>query len=479
MRELKASSVAKNVNGSLYGPDNNITGIFNFLNSASPGDAVIRYWIDENGIKLAAEKEISCIITEEAHGRSIEYSDKLGISLVIVDKIEMANAYAIKWAINNFASDAKKIVVTGTNGKSTTAHLLFNILNKVGYTTYSNTDAKSEFNTLIDPMVSKQIAEFGKPIEYLVLEVSEVQGLPDRLMENHAYIMTDAICPDIVVVTNIALDHVNLVNSINEMFKETSGAIKALKKGYAILNSTDPLVCKMKDFINPDVKVIHFGKGEVNFNSDGIYFNSNLIIEKEKLPFKSKHFIYNIMAAVGAASALEIPQNSIKKGIESYKPLKRRFSILNKQPLIIDDFAHNPDGIMATIKNTISNLQGNIIIVSAIRGSRGIDINKFNAEAIVKGLNCEELSNLKYQLIITSSNDIVDNANIVLDVEKEVFVKILEDEGLNYIFKDKLYDAIKYSFLSAKKDDTILLIGAQGMDPASEVFKKVLSSLNQ
>jgi UDP-N-acetylmuramoyl-L-alanyl-D-glutamate--2,6-diaminopimelate ligase len=478
MTEIKTSFVADKINGDLVGPDNKISGTFNFLNSASPGDAVIRYWIDENGIRIAAEKEVSCVITEDARGSAIKAAEDLGISLITVERIEIANAFALKWAIDTFAKDSKKVVVTGTNGKSTTAHLLYNILNEAGYSTYCNADAQSEFNTLIDPMVSKQIAEYNQDIEYLIIEVSEVQGLPDRLMENHPYIMTQAINPDVVVVTNIALDHVNLVNSIHEMFTETAGSVKALENGCAVLNSLDPLVYKMKDLLKPSNNYIFFGEGEISSKKDGIYYKDKLLIEEKILPFKSEHFIYNIMAAVGAAVALGVDNEIIRKGVASYQALDRRFSILNQKPLIIDDFAHNPEGIIATIKNITSLPNANIIIVSAIRGSRGWEINKFNADALVEGLKSKGLSDSDYNLIITSSVDVVDSANLVTADEKDVYLKILRNENIDFVFKDKLYDAIKYAILSAKRDDIILLIGAQGMDPAQKVVKDVFKNLD-
>jgi len=477
MTKLKTSFLAKMIKGNLYGPDHIINGIFNFLNSADPGDAVIRYWIDEKGIKIAAEKNVSCIITEDPRGRAVEAAEEMGVSLIIVNRIENANAFALKWAVDSYAKNSKRVVITGTNGKSTTSHLLYNILNKAGFSTYCNTDAQSEFNTLIDPMVSKQIAQYGKNIEYLIIEVSEVQGLPDRLMKNHAYMMTEAVNPDVVVVTNIALDHVNLVKSIEEMFKETSGSIKALNNGLAVLNSLDPLVYKMKDYLT-NSEYILFGKGDLYFKEKGIYYNNKLFIEEKFLPFKSNHFICNIMAAVGAAIALGIDHNSIKKGIISYKALDRRFSVLNQQPLIIDDFAHNPDGIIATIKNVPLNSNSVIIIVSAIRGSRGREINRLNAEALIKGLKTRKLSNHDLRLVITSSIDVVDQANTVTEDEKESYLEVLRKENLNFLFRDKLYDAIKFAISSANKNDTILLIGAQGMDPAREVVKSVLKDLD-
>ena len=107
-------------------------------------------------------------------------------------------------------------------------------------------------------------------------------------------------------------------------------------------------------------------------------------------------------------------------------------------------------------------------MVCAIRGSRGNSLNKLNAQAVadsVKNLNCN--------LILTSSQDVVDDANWVKPSEKKVFIDVLQKEGINYIHYETLVDALKKALKSSHKRDTILLIGAQGMDPASNVLKSI------
>ncbi|MGZ7116370.1 MAG: Mur ligase family protein, partial [Methanobacterium sp.] len=432
---------------------------------------VIRHWIDEKGMEIASKKGVSCIITQNPRGNALDTAIKLELPVITTEKIELANAFAIKWAINKFAEDSLRFVVTGTNGKSTTTHMIYSILKEAGYSTYTNTDSKSEFNTLIDPMVAKQIAQFEGKIEAMVLEVSEVQGWLNDIMKDHAYIMTDAINPDVVIITNVALDHIGLVNSIEETFEETSGAVKALKKqnGHLILNSDDPLVKKMAAFTSNKNDILFFGEyGDVKLNNKGISYKGDILIKKEELPFKSNHFIQNIMAAIGAALSIEIEHEVIKKAVESYTPLKRRFTIISKNPLIIDDFAHNPDGIKATIKNAASIGKGDFYVISAIRGSRGEVINKVNAKAIA-----DALQNVSYKLIITCSSDVVDNLNVVKDGEKKIFMDTLDEFGTKYIIYEKLYDALIKVLELSNSQDTILLIGAQGMDPANELLKKL------
>ncbi|MEN4006047.1 MAG: Mur ligase family protein [Methanobacteriaceae archaeon] len=469
MKELKASEIAEKIEGKLKGPDKVIKGIFNILKDAENGDAVIRHWIDEKGVEIVVKKGVSCLITQSPKDGAVETAEKLGLSLIVTERIELASAFAIKWAINKFARNSLRVVVTGTNGKSTTAHMIYSILNESGHSTYTNTDSKSEFNTLIDPMVSKQIAEFGDDIDAMVIEVSEVQGWLNDIMQDHAFLMTSAVDPDVVVITNVALDHIGLVNSIEETYDETSGAVKALKKenAHLVLNSDDPLVKKMENLTSKEI--LFFGKNaDIDLLDDGISYEGDILIKKEDLPFKSNHFIQNTMAAVGAALSLKVDPEIIRNAVKSYTPLNRRFTIINKNPCIIDDFAHNPDGIKATIKNAALMANENFYVVSAIRGSRGEVINQVNAEAIA-----EALKNIPYKLIITSSSDVVDDLNMVKDDEKKVFIDTLKKKRIKYIFYERLYDSLENVLRSSKHHDTILLIGAQGMDPANDILNEL------
>jgi UDP-N-acetylmuramoyl-L-alanyl-D-glutamate--2,6-diaminopimelate ligase len=496
MIEITTSCLAKKVKGNLIGIEKPVKGIFTFLNNAKPGDIVIRHWIDEQGVKIAANKRVSCIITQNPIGKTIETAKKFEVALIITPKIEYANAFALKWAVKNFAKDSIRVVVTGTNGKSTTAHMIYTILTMAGYSTYTNTDAKSEFNTLIDPIVAKQIAEFernhGEQIQAMVIEVSEVQGWLNKLMKDHARLMTLAIDPRVLIITNVGLDHIGLVNSIQETFNEIYGSIKAItsrsdvddsidKKGledsYIILNSDDPLLMKMGKLINKqdNIHLSFYGiytnipsYQDITLKSDGIYLAEELFLKTEELPLKSKHFIQNTMAAIGACIPLNIDLEIIKKALYSYKPLQRRFTVLSNDPLIIDDFAHNPDGIVATIESAAKMCEGVLYVVFAIRGSRGESINCLNSEAVVKGLE-----GVEHSIVITSSAEVVDDLNMVKPEERDIVLKTLNDHGLNYVFKENLYPALEYTMNSIKKTDTILLIGAQGMDPACEVLDKI------
>lgn len=476
MKDLTTSCLADEVDGKLIGGNVSIKGIFNILKDSQRGDAVIRHRIDEKGVEIACEKHVSCIITQDISKHAIIQAQKLNLPLIISDKIEKSNAFALKWAIEKYARDTLRIVVTGTNGKSTTTHMIYTILQEAGYTTYTNTDSLSEFNTLIDPMVAKQIAEFPEKMDAMVIEVSEIQGWMDRIMKGHAHQMTSAIKPQMVVLTNVALDHIGLINSIEEACQEISGAVKDFQGKYVVLNNEDSLIKHMGNSVHSPIKVSYYGEGSPleyrtggtpEYPAGGIFNFDQLIMGEDQLPFKSPHFIQNTLAALQAALTLNISPEIIARGISSYQPLERRFSILSESPLIIDDFAHNPDGIKATIKSSAQLAQGKIHVVVAIRGSRGKVINEANADAVA-----QSLKGVDHQLILTNSVEVVNEANRVKPSEKRVFTDMMDEHGLKYLFFQKLGPALKFALESSQKEDTILLIGAQGMDPARELLKE-------
>ena len=472
--------LVRKVEGDLYGNDDffsidGFTGKFTFLNEAHTGDIVIRHWINPVGIEMAFNKNIACLITQTPKDGAIEAAQRLGFPLIITDKIELANAFALSHTVKKYSPDSTNVVITGTNGKSTTSHLIYHILKNAGdYHVLTNTDSESEFNTLIDPMVSKLISDEvlanGK-LDYLVIEVSEVQGWLGNLMENHAALMSEAINPEVGVITNIAMDHIGLVNSIEDVYNEIKEVPEAIGNGITVLNYDDELVRKL-DAENPFYTSMSPLNGEnaVYFDGENIIYEDNPILTIGELPFKGSHFIQNILSAIGACISLDIDIDKIVEGVKTYKALNRRFAKLNDEPLIFDDFAHNPDGIRATISETLKLLPENqkLHVACAIRGSRGIEINQLNVDALVESMNDD------IKLYLSSSKDVVNELNVVEDDEREVFFNTLNVNNIDYTHFDNLEDCLKEVYEKADKNDVILLIGAQGMDPAESIFNGII-----
>ena len=476
---MEIQDLANAIGGTVYGNDDffsidGFTGKFTFLNDAHTGDIVIRHWINSTGVHMAFDKNIACLITMTPKDGAIEMAEKLNFPLIVVDKIELSNAYALSHTIDKYSPNSTNIIVTGTNGKSTTSHLIYHILKTAGFHVLTNTDSESEFNTLIDPMVSKliydEVTENGD-LDYLVIEVSEVQGWLGNLMENHAALMSAAANPKVGVITNIAMDHIGLVNSIEDVFNEISAVPDAIGDGVCVLNHDDELVMKL-DVKNPFYTSMSEIDDEnaVYYNGSEIIYDNKQILAKAELPFTGYHFIQNILSAIGATISLGLDIDTITEGVKSYKALNRRFAKLNDNPLIYDDFAHNPDGIRATISETKKLLPDNqtLFVVCSIRGSRGVEINQLNVDALVESMDDG------IELILSSSNDVVNDLNFVEPEEREVFFNTLNEKNIEFTHYDNLKECLNETYKEADKKDIILLIGAQGMDPAESLLKDII-----
>lgn len=119
----------------------------------------------------------------------------------------------------------------------------------------------------------------------------------------------------------------------------------------------------------------------------------------------------------------------------------------------------------------------NLHVVCAIRGSRGKTLNGLNAKALTEVIHdLKHETGRKLNLILSSSADVVDHLNFVNECERKVFMHHLDEGRIKYTHYEYLFDALSAVLESACENDVILLIGAQGMDPAEEVLNDIRGS---
>jgi len=174
--------------------------------------------------------------------------------------------------------------------------------------------------------------------------------------------------PDVAVLTNISLDHKEMAE-LRSLF----GAF-LLKARKAVLNLDDPETRAIADVIPDDVRV---GYG---FDSPGAEFmgkNLDLTgsgstftvlageeIQEVRLNVPGRHNASNALAAIAAARQLGVTLEEAASALERFEGLKRRFETVGEAGgvTVIDDFAHNPDKIDATLA-TLRALPGRLLIM--------------------------------------------------------------------------------------------------------------------
>lgn len=170
--------------------------------------------------------------------------------------------------------------------------------------------------------------------------------------------------PNMAIILNVAADHLDFFKDLDDIrhsFRKFAELVP--DDGFLVINSdidnleyfTDGLKCKVitvgsdpakSDYSATNIEFDQFAKGSYD-----------LVVNGEKsfhvaLNVTGEHNIYNSLAAIAAAHTMGISDENIKAGLTQYGGTDRRFQYKGKvgDVTIIDDYAHHPDEITATIK---------------------------------------------------------------------------------------------------------------------------------
>ena len=246
------------------------------------------------------------------------------------------------------------IGVAGTSGKSTITGMIAWILHRAGHEpTVMNGAEMKNFADADHPFASALI---GGP-DLFVSEVDESDGSIARYD------------PTVAVVSNISLDHKSM-EELRDLFGGFTG--RATK---AVLN-LDNLETQALAQTLPADKVITFALGEESATLNahdleplptGMRF---ALTELGGAPLPvvlnvpGAHNVANALAALGAVRAIGVPLVDAVAALETFAGIRRRMEVVGtaNDITVIDDFAHNPDKIAATLK-TLHAFDGRLLIL--------------------------------------------------------------------------------------------------------------------
>ncbi|KKR42489.1 MAG: UDP-N-acetylmuramoyl-L-alanyl-D-glutamate-2,6-diaminopimelate ligase [Parcubacteria group bacterium GW2011_GWF1_40_6] len=277
----------------------------------------------------------------------------------------------------------KIIGVTGTNGKTTTATLLYKIATELGYkaglvSTVENIVVKevrpSTHTTPDSISLTKLFHDMEKEgCEYVFMEVS-----------SHALDQNRVAGINFVggIFTNLTHDHLDYHKNFENYFEAKKKFFKMLpEKAFALTNADNEYGLKMLQGIKAnqfsygfsgDYNKVHF-HGEIkklDFNGSDLSFN-NISIKSKLL---GKFNAYNLLSVWSASSLLGYDMNKVNKILENIEPPRGRFEHFTSPNgvLVVVDYAHTPDAlekILLAIKD-IKPIKGRIISVFGCGGDR-------------------------------------------------------------------------------------------------------------
>jgi UDP-N-acetylmuramate--alanine ligase len=245
------------------------------------------------------------------------------------------------------------ISVAGTHGKTTTTSMIATILDRAGY------DPTVVVGGLLNTIGSN--ARLGKG-EYIVLEADE---------SDRSFLL---LSPTIAVVTNIEADHLDQYRDLDDIKTAFLSFINKVPfYGAAILCLDDPVV----QSLIPAVKrrIITYGTAAqadvsiTEINTEGLHssfvlkFNGSTR-QSLKLNVPGIHNVLNATAAFAATRDMGIEPAIIAAALESFEGVDRRFQVKSHDGItVVDDYAHHPTEIRATLAAAKSGNFGRIFAV--------------------------------------------------------------------------------------------------------------------
>ncbi|WFA07950.1 UDP-N-acetylmuramyl-tripeptide synthetase [Tissierella sp. Yu-01] len=390
---------------------------------------------------------------------------------------------------HNYPSEEMKVIgVTATNGKTTTTYMLNQIYESMGYKT-----------GLVGSVMNK-VGEKFVPSELTTPESLDLQKLFREMRDEDISIALMEVSSsalelyrvndvdyDIVSFNNFSREHIDQHGSFEKYWEAKSSLVRNAKKGsYALLNIDDEHIRTLVDKTDAYVvtystrsdeamiyvKDLELVKGRAKFTvvikEDYPAFGK--IINKNEfeinLGIPGLHSVENAMVATVIALTDGVPVDVIQRGLSDFAGVERRFEyIYERDFLIIDDHFANLKNINVSLE-TLSQIScNNLHLIYAIRGNRGVTVNRENAEALVAWKDKLKLK----EIVGTKSIGSVTSKDTVSEEEEKVFTDIIKSAGIKLTLFDKLDDAINYTLKKTNENDIVLLAGCQGMDNGAKI----------
>ena len=249
--------------------------------------------------------------------------------------------------INNY--DGKVVAITGSNGKTTTTNIIASTLE-------SSSSTLANFNNEIGLPLS--IFNSSSKSDYLVYEIGASKF-------NDINYLSKILKPDIGVITNIGLSHLESLKNKQGVLKVKSEIVNNIKKdGFLIVPDENKSHLKHWKSLRSHINIVTFGLKrssdfhplEINLNTNGVDFSVESKYLDKRFKINSKlegnHNIVNILASCAVHYCLKKNINEITKNIESVifnNSRSSKIKWIKGSTLIDDTYNANPDSARKSI----------------------------------------------------------------------------------------------------------------------------------
>lgn len=351
MKGLTIRNLVKAVNGKFFGDEKNfdteVTGVFTDSRKITKGSLFIPIAgerVDGHDfIPQVFESGAACVLSEK------ELCKPEG-SYILIDSSLQALKDIAEFYLKNL--EVKVVGITGSVGKTSTKEVVASVLSKQ----FKTLKTDGNFNN-----------EIGLPLTVFRLTGEEDVAVLEMGISDFGEMsrLTKIARPDVAVITNIGLCHLENLKSRDGILKAKTEIFEGLKPGGIIcLNGDDDKLSTVKSY--KDSEIIFFGTESENtvcarnIESLGLRGtkceictpNGNFNV---KIPVPGKHMVYNALAACSVGLAFDMSLELIKAGIEELKPVGGRVNIITTEKYTIIDDCYNANPV--SMKSSVDILK--------------------------------------------------------------------------------------------------------------------------
>jgi UDP-N-acetylmuramoyl-L-alanyl-D-glutamate--2,6-diaminopimelate ligase len=272
----------------------------------------------------------------------------------------------------------RTVGVTGTNGKTTTTSMVAAIVAAAG-------EPAARVTTLGAWVDGERVTGADLVDEFLLA----VERAVDRGVKTIAVEMTSKALaagvarkwrPDVGIVTNVTRDHLDHHGTPEAYLAAKAQIVIGLAPGStAVLNADDPAVALIAELVPEGITTLQFSQRDPNcalvakrieVSATGTRIELAGIVDGTlELSVVGAVHAHNAMAAALAAHALGYGTDAIRRGLAAFTGVPGRFEVVARDPLVVVDYAHTPDGLTGTLA-TARALAPRVICVFGCGGNR-------------------------------------------------------------------------------------------------------------
>ena len=176
----------------------------------------------------------------------------------------------------------------------------------------------------------------------------------------------------------------------------------------------------------------------------------------------------NVALALAYAFAVGVRASAAREVLGALRPLRRRmerYEVAGR--IVLDDTAAHPDSFGAAFEVADMLPHQNLVVVYALRGNRGPDINRQNARVLGDLVALHGAT----AFIVTAASDCTATKDLATREEIDATRQALTARGTRFTWHDELRPAIQEAAGRSRAGDLLLLIGAQAMDKGREMLE--------